>query len=31
MGVVLGQFTVNAVWLVIDHFCGSRGNLIIWM
>lgn len=31
LGLILGQFTANFVWAVIDHFAGGVGNQIFWI
>ncbi|MBI2298016.1 MAG: hypothetical protein HYU66_03535 [Armatimonadetes bacterium] len=31
LGMVLGQFTANVVWAVIDHLVGGSGNAIFWI
>lgn len=31
LGLVLGQFTCNAMWLLIDTFTGKQGNQIFWI
>ncbi|MFQ6099323.1 MAG: DUF6784 domain-containing protein, partial [Armatimonadota bacterium] len=31
LGLILGQFTCNAVWLFIDHFTGHTDNRIFWI
>ena len=31
LGLILGQFFTNGVWLFIDHFTGMRGNQIFWI
>lgn len=31
LGLILGQFTCNAMWLVIDYFTEHTGNVIFWI
>lgn len=31
LGLILGQFTCNGVWLVVDAITGARGNMIFWI
>jgi hypothetical protein len=31
LGLVLGQFACNAVWLIIDAITGKQGNVIFWI
>ncbi len=31
IGLILGQFTANFVWAVVDHFTGASGNSIFWI
>jgi hypothetical protein len=31
LGLILGQFTCNGAWLVLDAICGQRGNQIFWI
>lgn len=31
LGLILGQFTVNGVWLIVDAITGARGNQIFWI
>ncbi len=31
LGLILGQYTANGIWLFIDHFAGTRGNQIFWI
>lgn len=31
LGLILGQFSCNAMWLVIDGITGHTGNLIFWI
>ncbi len=31
LGLICGQFTINAAWLVVDHFTGKTGNIICWI
>lgn len=31
LGLILGQFVANGLWLFIDHFTGTRGNQIFWI
>jgi hypothetical protein len=31
LGLILGQYVANGVWLFIDHFSGTRGNQIFWI
>ncbi len=31
LGLILGQFTCNGIWLVIDALTGTRGNQIFWI
>jgi hypothetical protein len=31
LGLILGQFTCNGMWLVIDALCGQTGNQIFWI
>jgi len=31
LGLILGQFVANGLWLFIDHFAGTRGNQIFWI
>lgn len=31
LGLILGQFTTNALWLLIDFFTGKTGNVVFWI
>jgi hypothetical protein len=31
LGFILGQFTCNGVWLVVDAAAGAKGNIIYWI
>lgn len=31
LGLILGQFTTNGLWLVIDYLAGGTGNQIFWI
>ncbi len=31
LGLILGQFTCNGAWLVVDAITGAKGNLIFWI
>lgn len=31
LGLILGQFACNGIWLVIDGFTGMKGNEIFWI
>jgi hypothetical protein len=31
LGLILGQFTCNGFWLLVDAFTGKRGNAIFWI
>ena len=31
LGLILGQFTCNGVWVLIDAIVGGRGNRIFWI
>ncbi len=31
LGLILGQFTCNGLWLIIDALTGARGNQIFWI
>jgi hypothetical protein len=31
LGLILGQFTCNGIWLFIDQFTGHTGNQIFWI
>ncbi len=31
LGLILGQFTCNGVWLIIDALTGMKGNQIFWI
>ena len=31
LGLILGQFTCNGFWLIVDHFTGRTGNQIFWI
>jgi hypothetical protein len=31
LGLILGQYVANGMWLFIDHFAGTRGNQIFWI
>ena len=31
LGLILGQFTCNGVWVLIDAIAGGRGNRIFWI
>ncbi len=31
LGLILGQFTCNGVWILIDAIAGGRGNSIFWI
>ncbi|MCD6408544.1 hypothetical protein J7L87_05805 [bacterium] len=30
IGLIVGQFVVNGLWLVIDFFTGETGNVLFW-
>jgi len=31
LGMILGQFSINVVWLIIDSFTGAVGNRVFWI
>lgn len=31
LGLILGQFTCNGFWLIVDFITGTQGNLIFWI
>ena len=31
LGLILGQFTCNGTWIIIDAIAGGRGNRIFWI
>ncbi|MBT5714169.1 hypothetical protein HOI71_24185, partial [Candidatus Poribacteria bacterium] len=31
LGLILGQFTCNGSWLIVDAITGAKGNLIFWI
>ena len=31
LGLILGQYFANGLWLFIDHFAATRGNQIFWI
>jgi len=31
LGLILGQFTCDGIWLIVDGFTGARGNVIFWI
>lgn len=31
LGLILGQYTCNGAWLVVDHFMGRTDNAIFWI
>ncbi|MCS7310713.1 MAG: amiloride-sensitive sodium channel family protein, partial [Armatimonadetes bacterium] len=31
LGLIVGQYTCNGFWLVVDYFSGARGNQIFWI
>jgi len=31
LGLVLGQFTCNGLWLIVDGITGATGNMIFWI
>jgi hypothetical protein len=31
LGLICGQFTINAAWLVVDQLTGKKGNIIFWI
>jgi len=31
LGLIVGQYTCNGFWLVMDYFSGARGNQIFWI
>lgn len=30
VGLIVGQFVVNGLWLIIDFFTGKTGNILFW-
>ncbi|MFH0930992.1 MAG: DUF6785 family protein [Candidatus Zixiibacteriota bacterium] len=30
IGLIVGQFVVNGIWLIIDFFTGQTGNMLFW-
>ncbi len=30
IGLIIGQFVVNGIWLIIDFFAGKTGNMLYW-
>lgn len=30
IGLIVGQFVVNGIWLFIDYFAGKTGNILFW-
>ncbi len=31
LGLIVGQYTCNGFWLIMDYFSGARGNQIFWI
>lgn len=31
LGLIVGQYTCNGFWLVVDYFSGTKGNQIFWI
>jgi len=31
LGLICGQFTINALWLVVDQITGTTGNKVLWI
>jgi len=31
LGLICGQFTINALWLIVDQITGKTGNMIFWI
>ncbi len=31
LGLIVGQYTCNGFWLIIDYFSGAKGNQIFWI
>ncbi len=31
LGLILGQFAANGLWLIVDQITGTRGNRIFWI
>jgi hypothetical protein len=31
LGLILGQFTCNGSWLIVDTITGAKGNLVFWI
>lgn len=31
LGLIVGQYTCNGFWLVLDYFSGAKGNQIFWI
>ncbi|MGQ9879356.1 MAG: DUF6785 family protein [Armatimonadota bacterium] len=31
LGLIVGQYTCNGFWLVVDYFSGAKGNQIFWI
>ena len=31
LGLILGQFVAAGMWLVIDYFTGTVGNIVFWV
>jgi hypothetical protein len=31
LGLIVGQYTCNGFWLVMDYFSGAKGNQIFWI
>jgi hypothetical protein len=31
LGMILGQYTCNGLWLLVDSITGARGNMIFWI
>jgi hypothetical protein len=31
LGLILGQFSTNAIWLILDRLTGHTGNMIFWI
>jgi len=31
LGLILGQFTCNGTWILIDAIAGGRGNMVFWI
>ncbi|GBC95754.1 hypothetical protein HRbin16_01548 [bacterium HR16] len=31
LGLIVGQYTCNGFWLIMDYLSGAKGNQIFWI